>query len=516
MTKIMPRAALGLCAICHCLTVPVWSCAADLAAAILPAAAARAADAITAEELTETVLYLADPACEGRLSGTPGYDRAADHAARRFAAAGLTPAGEDGFYQRFACESNQIESCALALVDTDGAHRAWRLGPDFVCRGFSGAGAVTGQVVFAGYGLSQPELGYDDYADLDVRGRIVLAFKDPPAWAPPAGGGADWGEAHLPRPKALAAAAHGAAALLLVGRPEHARGAAPIGSVLHGPGVHDPAFPQLHLSAAVAETLLASAGLELASLRRVIDEERQPHSRLLPATVAVAVRAMHRPAAPTMNVLARLPGRDPALARECVVVAAHLDHVGRQGQGLVFPGANDNASGAAAVLAIARALAAAAAAGADFPRRTIVFALLAGEEQGLLGAEQYAARPAVPLDRTIAMLNLDCVAHGDSLQLGNGDSAPRLWRLARALDAGGAALTVARTWSGGGADATPFHRAGVPALYFATTNSYTHLHLPSDTPATLAPDLHAEVARLACRLAAVAAMGGYEREVVAD
>jgi Zn-dependent M28 family amino/carboxypeptidase len=205
-----------------------------------------------------------------------------------------------------------------------------------------------------------------------------------------------------------------------------------------------------------------------------------------------------------------LPGADPALAGEAVVIGAHLDHVGRQGPDLVFPGANDNASGAAAVLALADALAHAP----RRPARTVVFALFTGEEHGLNGARWHAAHPAAPLARTVAMLNLDCVACGDSLQLGNGRSAPNLWRLARDLDAAGERITVERTWAGGGADATPFHEAGVPSLYLATTRGYEQLHLPSDLPATLNGTLYERVVRLALRTATAVAGGGYAREAL--
>ncbi len=481
--------------------------------AAAPAAAAadtgRALAGITAGSLLATATWLASPQFEGRLAGTPGHDRAARAMAARFREIGLRPGAPDGYLQRFAIESNTIESCRLDLVRTGRPPKRYRLGDDYVCRGFSGSGRVTAPVVFVGYGLSLPELGYDDYAGIDVRGKIVLAFKEPPVWNPAAGA---WGEAHLPRPKAAAAASHGARALLLVSLPDSTKPPArPIGSVLHGPGEQDERFPQLHVSAAVAEDLLLGSGATLLSLRRAIDGGHAPASRPLPAVVTAEVRARYRRAAETANVVGILPGSDPSLARECVVIGAHLDHVGRQAGALLFPGANDNASGSAALLAIAGAF----ARGGPAPARTLVFALFSGEEQGLCGAKAYVASPAIPLDRTVAMLNIDCVASGDSIQLGGGKSSPRLWALARGLDAERARLTVARTWKGGGADAAPFFEAGLPTLYFATTNGYGDLHLPTDTPATLKPALHAAVARLAYLTARAVAGDGYAREALA-
>jgi aminopeptidase YwaD len=204
-----------------------------------------------------------------------------------------------------------------------------------------------------------------------------------------------------------------------------------------------------------------------------------------------------------------LPGTDPELAEQTLVIGAHLDHVGKQGDGIYFPGANDNASGAAAVLDVARAF----VRGKLQPRLTIVFVLFAGEEQGLCGARHYVAHPVRPLASTVAMLNLDCVACGDSIQVGGGETYPRLWELARKQDLTAAQLTVERTWSGGGADATPFHEAGVPTLYFHTLHGYGHLHSLDDTPETLNPPLYTALAKLAFRTAALVAEGNYTGEV---
>jgi Zn-dependent M28 family amino/carboxypeptidase len=249
-------------------------------------------------------------------------------------------------------------------------------------------------------------------------------------------------------------------------------------------------------------------------LREVIDREKQPRPLALPATVRVVVNARYVSAAPTANVVGLMSGRDPALADETLVIGAHLDHVGEQAGELLFPGANDNASGAAAVVALAEAFARRAEDDGDFPQRSVVFVLFAGEEQGLLGARHYVDHPVVPLSRTVAMLNLDCIASGDSLQAGGGANAPRLWELARDLDREGERLLVERTGGGGGADATPFHEAGVPTLYFATTNGYRDLHQPTDVVERLYPQLYLAMARLAVRVAAVVADGGYERETV--
>jgi len=280
-----------------------------------------------------------------------------------------------------------------------------------------------------------------------------------------------------------------------------------IASVLHGPGRHLPAFPQLEVGPAVADELLAGGGSTIAQLKARIDQQRKPASLALPSRVAIEVSATYEAAAKTDNVIAVLPGQDPELREECVVVGAHLDHVGRQGD-VVLPGANDNASGAAVVMAVAEAFAAARIR----TRRTVVFVLFSAEEQGLYGSRHYVAHPRCPLAHTVAMINADCVGFGDAIQVGGQETYPRLWAVARSRDDAVTHRMIDESWPGGGADAKPFHEAGVPTAYFATKNSYAHLHDASDTPETLDPALLESVARLVFLTVNEVAQGRYQRE----
>lgn len=462
--------------------------------------------AITRAALASTVEWLAAPALGGRLAGSPGYLTAAKGMADRLRDAGLAPAGSEGFLQPVEVEWNDIRTCALERVDADGTRHPLRLGEDFTCRGLTGSRTVTAPVVFAGYGLSWPERGYDDYAGLDVRGKIVLAFKEAPPFQVDSTG---WGPRALPRPRARVAAARGAVGLLLVPRTGQPHPQKPIASMLEGPGPQEPRFPSFQVDQPVAEALLEGSGTTLAALQSLIDSTRAPHSRALGASLRAQVAATYHPHQRSVNVLARLEGADPARRDEVVVIGAHLDHVGTQA-GLMFPGANDNASGAAALLQIARAFAR-----GPRPARTVVFALFTSEEAGLHGAKAFVAKPPVPLASIVAYLNLDCVGFGDSLQVGGGKTYAKLYALARAADAAESRRLIAATWPGGGADAQPFHEAGIPTAYFASWFSYTHLHLPSDTPETLNGELHEAIARTAYRTAWSVAQGAEVREAAA-
>jgi aminopeptidase YwaD len=480
----------------------------------LTASAARAAGPGTAEypglgtiraaDLMKTVEYLASPRLAGRLAGSPGYMTAAHELAGRFGRMGLKPAGDGGFFQPLEVEYEKIERCRLALLRSDGSTRELKLGPDFTARGLTGTGDFTAPVVFAGYGISAPEQGYDDYAGLDVRGKVVLAFKLPPPFRLDSLG---WGDRVLQRPRGRVAAEHGARGLLLVALGDPEGLTRPIGSVLEGPGPQDEGFPRLMVDVPVAAEMLAATGLRLADLKASIDSTRQPQSRALGVQVRLDVKARYVAKQPSVNVVGLLEGADPGLRDQYLVIGAHLDHVGSQA-GIYFPGANDNASGAAAVVAIAEAF----ARGGPPPKRSILFVLFSSEESGLQGAKHFVEQPPVPLGKIVAYLNLDCVAVGDSIQVGSGKTSPKLWRLARDLDAGGARLTVEETWGGGGADATPFAQRKIPTIYFVSKYSYTHLHQPGDTPATLNPGLHEALTCLVYRTAWQVAEGGYSGE----
>jgi len=465
-------------------------------AADLPAPASGLA-VISEAALLADVGHLASPELDGRVAGSAGYWQAARWAADRFAALGLQPGGDDGYFQRLTCEHNEFMAPPrLRIMAAGGATRECVLGPEFLARGFSGSGEVDAEVAFVGYGLSAAERGYDDYAGLDVAGKIVLCFKRNPVWNPD---GEPWPwESSTPRAKSATAAAHGAVALLWfeVPAPGETVGRPPIASVMHGPGPQPAGFPQLEISEAVADQLLGGAG-EARRLRDLVDGDRTPRSRPLGSRAELAVQAAYDPARATCNVVAILPGSDPQRRDQTLLIGAHLDHVGRQSPTVYFPGANDNASGSAAVLRLAEAFASAGVA----PARTVVFVLFSGEEAGLEGARHHVSAPARPLADTVAMFNLDCVACGDSIKVGSGESSPELWALARRLDAENAGLMVAATWAGGGADATPFHDAGVKTLYWVTTNSYAHLHVAGDQPETLNGPLYAELVRLAFRTA---------------
>jgi len=462
---------------------------------------------INKEDLIKNVRILASPDFDGRLPGSEGYNKAAQFVADKFYELGLWYAGDEQFFQYLNVEYNKIESPAVFKTIVDGNTIDYKIGKDFVLRGFTGSNSFTLPVVFCGYGISRPDLHHDDYTGINVTNKIVMVFKQNPKWK---NDDKDWGT-NYPREKSLVAKKHGAKGILFLSLPNDEKPQPLIGSVMHGEGEQPVDFPQLHISLDAANELLSKTGFTISDCQTKIDEKKKPLSMNLTTKAQIEVHASYEKNARTMNVVAMINGKDEKLQEEYVIIGAHLDHVGSQA-GILFPGANDNASGSAAVLEIAEAF----IKGGIEPKRSVIFVLFASEEQGLNGSKHFVQSWKKGYDKIIAMINLDCVGYGDSIQVGNGKSVPILWDIANQIDETSFNSMVERTWNGGGADATPFHEKGVPCLYFVTTNSYDHLHLPTDTFETLNPVLYEKVVKLAHLTALEIANGDYEREEIIE
>lgn len=480
---------------------------------VIPAPAQRESgisgtDLISSKNLMKTVTYLASKELDGRLSGGAGYDKAAAYMAEEFSKLKLKPFGDSLCFQNLNVEYNEIVTpLRFGIVENGLMKKEFELGKDFVCRELTGSGHITAPAVFCGYGLSLPELGYDDYAGIDVRSKIVIVFKSNPGWR--MNDSMNWGSGY-PRFKAKTAKEHGAVGMLIVSSPNDPKPQKTIISVLEGGGEQDENFPQLHIDIPVADGILEGSGFTVKDLQTRIDSSREPFGVQTASELEIEVHAKYSKEKPTSNLVWLMNGSDPGLRDEYVVVGAHLDHVGGQAGAIYAPGANDNASGSAAVLEIARAF----TKSKRKPARSVIFVLFASEELGLVGSKYFIDHPPVTPEKITAMINLDCIGYGDSIQVGNGKSSPVLWNIARRQDSLQTKMMVGSTWGGGGADAGPFHDKGIPAAYFVSTRSYDHLHYMSDTPETLNKTLFEKITRLAYLTARQVADGKYAREEI--
>jgi Zn-dependent M28 family amino/carboxypeptidase len=356
------------------------------------------------------VRFLADDSLEGRGMGTPGFEKAADYMAEQFRAAGLAPAGVDGYKQPIDFHVVRVNEagCSLNLV-RDGKAEPVKLGDDAVFGVSSqSASKVSAEAVFVGYGLSVPELHYNDLADQNVRGKIVVLVTGGPADMPgPVKAHYQSGEE---RRRALEKA--GVVGAIVIQNPKSAE--VPWSRIaaarfqphmeLADPGPDaPPALPvQITFNPAQAEMLFQGSGHTFAEIVAALNANKPlPHFPL--AGKVVASVAVARSETKSENIVGLLPGTDPALKQEYVVLSAHLDHlgIGEPVKGdRIYNGAMDDASGDASLIEIARALK------GSRPKRSILFLSVTGEEKGELGSEYFAAHPTVK-GPIIADINMD-------------------------------------------------------------------------------------------------------------
>lgn len=439
------------------------------------------------QRIANDVRALADDRFEGREAGTRGYDLAAEYVAQRYADIGLQPAGDDGtWFQTVPLLKATREADGAALVvKRNGREIALRFREQFLPTLNFNAGehALEAPAVFVGQGVHAPELGHDDFAGLDLQGKIAVVFGGAPARFDN-----DRRAFHsATREKLRALAERGAVGAVFVNTPKDeaespwSRGAdnwQRAGMRLRGPdGKGLGTFPELRglatVSAAAADLIFADGPRTAAQLFDAA-EAGTLKGFALPGTLALAGRTKIEPVT-SRNVVATLPGSDAALAAEHIVYTAHLDHIGigapvKDENGVedrIYNGALDNALGVAIMLEAARALKADKAA----PKRSLLFVALTAEEKGLLGAEWFATHPTVAAGSLVANINMDMpvllAPSKDVVPIGVEHSS-----LKTALDA--AAKEIGVTLSPDPfpedvvfvrSDQYAFIRAGIPAIY---------------------------------------------------
>jgi Peptidase family M28/PA domain len=377
-----------------------------------------ALNAIRPDAIRAHMRFLSDSLLQGRGTGTPGYQIAARYVATELEAAGLHPAGVNGsWYQNVPLRKSVADDgkSSLVLVSKSGEQILVSL-KDYVLYGDLNRtdSKVEASVVFVGFGVTAPERDYDDYAGTDVKGKIVVWLDGAPAKFP------STVRAYYSdfNGKAKNAVAHGAVGIMDLMTPEDQKRYAwdwfmpqiqmGIMQWLERDGSPHNGFPELRggalLSQSGTEKLFAGASK---TLDQVFDAARasQPHSFALPVTACIHSISTHT-SADSPNIIAELPGSDPALRNQYVVYTAHVDHLGIcppvNGDN-VCHGALDNASGVASLLEIARAFAGLPKA----PRRSILFVFVTGEEMGLLGSDYFANFPTVPRSAIAADVNID-------------------------------------------------------------------------------------------------------------
>ena len=499
--------------------------------------------AVLEDEIRSDVYFLASDRLEGRGVGTPGLDIAADYIATRFQSIGLKPLPKlNGYFQPFEITKAQSVSPSTTLTL---AGKKLKLGADYTALSFSAEKSFSAPIVFAGYGITDKSRHYDDYAGIDTKGKVVLAFRFEPhddkgksQW-----GKDDWtSNSHL-ETKARVAAEHGAAALILITPPTFHDPADALLPFSHQ-FVAKISIPVLQLKRSAADQLLKQVGApDVVELQKKLDAAAKPDSFALKDADATGNVAITRTHTKVKNVVGYIPGSGP-LADEFVIVGAHYDHLGWGGEGslmnmptahgaatqiaqklanaispattqasphaahptsmpvarAIHHGADDNASGTATVLELARIFAHRAK--TQPPARSVIFATFTAEEAGLIGSAHFVKEPPIDLKRVVAMLNLDMVGRvrKNILYVGGGGTAQPFKNILKVEDL--KSPLEFKNFGDGGlgpSDHMSFAVKKVPVLFLFSGN-HADYHRPTDTADKVNYDGIADVVRMSVHL----------------
>ncbi len=519
--------------------------AAAFAACSQPDPWAPGLETITEESLRADLFAISHDSMQGRLVGTPAIARTSDWIADRFAELGLEPAGDGGSYD----QDFNLTWFSLGEGDRFALAGGPPLAPGegWTPSNAGAGGAARAEVVFAGFGIVEPRLSYDDYGDGDVRDKIVLVVEREPGVSDPASpfDGVVTAEASRGWRKVLAAQERGAVGVLFV-RDVHNRAPVSDWGATHrstwpaeqrrverftlGEWHGQISIPAATISVELANRLLEPAGRTVQELGAEMELAGGGFGVLeLPGSVAGFATSVTRNSVPGRNVLAMIEGSDPDVADEVVIVGAHHDHNGQDGD-VVFNGADDDGSGTVGVLALAGAYAQAAEEGMR-PRRSVMFAIWDAEERGLLGAWYYTLRPTIPLERTLANLNLDMIGRHEEVPTDGGgrfrglepqsaasnanainilgySRTPELAAIVDAANGGlaeeggiASALTIRFRYDNNASnllrrsDHWPFLQSGVPAVWFHT-GLHPDYHTPDDDPERIEYEKMTRIVRL--------------------
>ena len=432
---------------------------------------------ISALNMMRTIQRLCADDFDGRRAGSPQHAKVIEYVSSRFRDCGLTPLNADGFQgyeqpmtMRYSLVRNDDDIKATISYMRPRKGGSVERAKSFAYRGYSGRGGLNlkSQVVFVGYGVQDQSAGRDDYKGLDVTGKIVLWIAGQP-------------KDKLSRPatgarKMLTAYQHGAVACL----------------AYRSPGISDEFGTNVGLSGSIADFPCIAIDKSIATEVLGADPAKAKPGAI-GADLRLKVTPVCDPERKTFNVIGVIPGADPQLKDEIVLVGAHSDHLGDMGPKQIFRGADDNASGTSVVLETARAI---SLSGLK-PKRTIVFASWTGEECGLIGSNYFAAHPPFPLKEIISNVEVDMVGAGDpALMRTTGASAyPDHYRhiASSAADLG---IRLDADTIHGASDHLAFVRKRVPSSLISSGGFHPNYHTVRDTPEGLNPKVLESAAKL--------------------
>jgi hypothetical protein len=479
-------------------------------------------EVITAAKMRADLEFLSGDRLRGRLTDTPENAIALEWVKSRFQWLGLKPMGANGsFFLPYELSIGAIANGNELAVTREGATARYGVTTGFYPHRHSPSSTANGELAFAHFGITAPPFGYDDLRGA-VSGKVLLVLDHEPGENDSTSvfEGVVTSEYTNPLKKALAAQAAGVAAVLFVTDVHNHQGAQEFEAASRNYWPAQPprllpytlaawanklTIPVGQIAIALADSLVQRTGKSLIELARAAESARGSAPIVIPGVHVSVTSAVTRTTIPDRNVLAAIEGSDPRLKDEWVIIAAHPDHNGAVGD-TIFHGADDNGSGTVALLAIAEAYTKATAAGRR-PRRSVLFASFNSEERGpLMGSWGYTEAPAVPLDKTVAMINMDMIGRNEEVPENGGarfrglpvQTAEANNNTVTLLGWSRSTLTAAAERANGAykltfkknydnnvsqllrrSDSWPFLQRGVPAIWFHT-GLHPDYHLTSD------------------------------------
>jgi len=449
---------------------------------------------ISSEEIADWMAELCSPKYNGRLAGTPEYLAAAEWAAEQMNSWGLKPAGDNGsFFQWFDhpyTVVNDIGSLQLHIPQKDGyvIKKSYSAPEDFYPGMNSGSGEVTAEVVWVGYGTTAPELNYDDYKNIDVKGKIVLMNRDVPFKDVRDPEYAKWVRYCYHQYKAENAARHGAVGMLYID-----------GNSANPNISYNESLVVTGIGPVPLADILAGLGKDNTALLEQIDKSFKPTSFATGKVMTMKANTTRHPEGRTCNVAGMIEGTDPALKDEVIIIGGHFDAVGNAG-GLFVAGGFDNASGSVDIMAAAKAL---ATSGIKL-KRTVLFLLIGGEEVGLLGSKHYTRNPLFPKEKTVTYINLDMVGNGTGLAVSASETCQGLTEYFTKANERYIHRPMRTSTSRGSfygrprSDGLVFLADGFRTMNLSTTDAVkpVYYHLPGDDETAVTPEIMEDVAKL--------------------
>lgn len=437
---------------------------------------------IDQNDIYKHLSFLASDELKGRGTGTPENDRAAEYIAKYFSTIGLTPKGSSGYFQKFKVTTDlELLKNNSLIVNVNNETIQFELKKDFQPTGFSANGTIEGDLVFAGYGIEAEDLGYNDYADIDVKDKIVLIMRYSPDGEKP---DTKFGFKVQSNFKVTIAKSKGAKGVILFTGPNTLENDKLI-SFIPDPSAMNAGIPVVSISTNKAIEIFEKAGRNLLEIQKQMDTTQQSKSFAF-ENARVKLQVELKPIVKeTRNVIALLEGNDPVLKDEVVVVGAHYDHLGMGGRGSlastkepqIHNGADDNASGTSGLLELAEFF----ASKKSELKRSILFIAFSGEELGLLGSKFFVENPTIPLDKIVAMINMDMIGRltENKLTIYGTGTSPRWKQLLNRLNSDS---TFKYNFIDGGfgpSDHSSFYGKNIPVLFFFT-GTHQDYHKPSD------------------------------------